>query len=130
MTPEWERAVRGGDVAALESQLAAGAEIDARDRYGQTGLMIAAIQGEATTTAWLAQHGADLDHVAKFGLSALMLTVINGHREVVGVLVAAGTDQTLRGSGAPGYAGKNAEDLATDRGDDAMVRILCWSEND
>jgi ankyrin repeat protein len=124
MTPDWERAVLAGDIAALERGLAAGIDVDARDRYGQTGLMLAALYGQHRTVAWLVQHGAALDHTAKFRLSALMLAALNGRREVVRILVAAGADQTLQGSGAPGFAGKTALDLALQRGDDAMVRLL------
>ena len=40
--PDWERAVRRGDLDCLKRLLTAGADINARDRYGQTALMIAA----------------------------------------------------------------------------------------
>ena len=124
MTPDWERAVLAGDTRTLERCLQAGLDIDARDRFGQTGLMLAAVHGEHETVAWLIGHGASLDHTAKWRLSALMLAVVNGHRPIVQMLVAAGAEQTLRGSGAPGFAGKTAYDLAVQRGDEELVRLL------
>jgi ankyrin repeat protein len=124
MTPGWEAAVRTGDVATLARRLEAGEDIDARDRYGQTGLMLAATSGDAPTVGWLVEHGASLDHTAKYRLSALMLAVINGHRATARILLGAGADATLRGSGAPGFAGKTAYDLAVGRGDEALVALL------
>ena len=124
MTPAWRDALLAGDVRSLARQLEAGMDIDARDRYGQTGLMVAAMRGDSDTVRWLAAQGASLDHVAKFRLSALMLAVINGHREVARILVEAGCDVTLRASGAPGFAGKTALDLAKGRGDETMVVLL------
>ena len=43
---------------------------------------------------------------------ALMLAAINGRTEVVRILVDTGADLGLRGTGAPGFAGKTALDLA------------------
>ena len=64
----------------------------------------------------LVEHRANLDVTAKFGLSALMLAIVAGHAEIAELLVRAGADVSLRGSGAPGFAGKTAGDLALARG--------------
>ena len=124
MTPAWRAAVLSGDLEQLGAMLEAGTAIDALDRHGQTGLMVVAKRGDTETVRWLVDHGAALDHTAKYRLSALMLAVINGHADVVRVLVAAGADRTLRGSGAPGFAGKTAHDLAVARGDEALATLL------
>ena len=124
MTPEWQEAVQRGAVAELDALLSRGADVDARDRHGQTAVMLAAMSGDARLVEWLAAHGADLDHTAKFGLSAVMLAVIRGHAAVIRVLVAAGADLELKGTGAPGFAGKRAHDLAVDRGDAEASALL------
>jgi len=124
MTVQWGQAVRAGDLEMLASLLAGGADIDAKDRHNQTGLMIAAADGRDDVVAWLVERGAALDHTAKFRLSALMLAVVRGQLRIVRQLVDAGADRTLRGAGAPGFAGKTALDLAVDRGDTAMIDIL------
>jgi hypothetical protein len=116
MDAAWQDALARGDVAAVRDLLSRGASIDARDRYGQTGLMVAARAGRLGLAEALIEHGADLNVTAKFGLSALMLAVVNGHAEIAGLLARAGCDRTLRGSGAPGFAGKTAWDLAAARG--------------
>jgi ankyrin repeat protein len=104
--------------------LNSGADVNARDRYGQTGLMIAAGRGKADVLRLLIDRGAALDQTAKFGLSAVMLAVINGHVEIVRMLVQAGARLDLRGTGAPGFSGKSAADLAAERGEPAMAEAL------
>jgi ankyrin repeat protein len=114
--PFWQDAIERGDVDAIRELVARDADVDALDRYGQTGLMLAARAGRADLVAALIEHGADLDVTAKFGLSAIMLAVVNRHAEVARLLIRAGCDRTLRGSGAPGFAGKTARDLAEEQG--------------
>lgn len=112
----WEDAVRRGDANIMRDLLSRDIDLNARDRNGQTGLMLASHAGHLTTVQFLIDHGADLNVTAKFGLSAVMLAVIAGHKEIVQVLARAGADLTLQGTGAPGFAGKTVADLATAQG--------------
>ena len=121
MRPEFERAARAGDVRRLEEQLDAGEEISLRDRYGQTALMLAAHAGHLDAVESLVRRGADLNATAKYGLSALMLAIVAGHEPVARALVRAGADLAIHGSGAPGFAGKTALDLAAAR----EMKALC-----
>jgi len=123
--PGFRGAARYGDVERLRALLDTGSDVNARDRYHQTGLMLAAQGGHAEVVRVLIERGADLNVAAKFSLTALMLAVIGGHTEVVRLLVAAGADLTFRGSGAPGFFNKTALGLALARDDAAdMVAIL------
>jgi hypothetical protein len=45
-----------------------------------------------------------------------MLAIGAGHEDVARVLADAGADLSLRGTGAPGFAGKTASDLAVECG--------------
>lgn len=119
-----ETAIQRGDSAAVQDLLADGVNADSRDRYGQTGLMLAAHAGHVEITRTLIAHGASLDITAKYGLSALMLAVVGGHAEVARLLLRAGADPSLRGVGAPGFADKTACDLAMARGMDDLAREL------
>jgi len=92
MRPDWESAAKTGDAAALAAQIAAGADVDARDRFGQTALMLAAQRGH--------------------------------HEAVARALAEAGADLASVGSGAPGFAGKTAAQLARDRGLEALADAL------
>jgi ankyrin repeat protein len=121
---EWWTAVRHGNVDALRALIAAGAEVDARDGHGQTALMNAAREGHIEIVRLLVAHGADLNHTAKYHLSALMLAVLNGRDAIVGVLADAGADLTIRATGAPGFAGLTALDLAERADRVLMVALL------
>lgn len=116
MDAAWEDAIKRGDVQMVLDLLGRGSDVNARDRYGQTALMLAAHAGHREVVETLIAHRADLNITAKFGLSALMLALVAGHAEVARVLAQSGADLSLRGTGAPGFAGKTACDLAVERG--------------
>ncbi len=124
MKREWEEAIRDRETERIVDLINAGIPIDARDRHGQTALMIAARHGWGEVTDLLVDHGANLDVTAKFGLSALMLAVINRHPAVVETLVNAGADVALRGTGAPGFHGKTAAELADGSDQPAVARLI------
>jgi ankyrin repeat protein len=116
MRNDWRKAAIGGDSGEIARLIEDGADIDARDRYGQTALMLAACRGRGEAVRLLLMRGAAPDVTAKYGLSALMLAAIGRHAAVARQLLAAGADTQLQGSGAPGFAGKTARDLAVDAG--------------
>jgi ankyrin repeat protein len=111
-----EDAIKRGDGRIVHDLLGRGIDADARDRYGQTALMLAAHAGHREVVETLIAHRANLNITAKFGLSALMLALIAGHAEVARLLAKTGADLSLRGTGAPGFADKTAYDLALERG--------------
>jgi len=124
MDRAWRDATKRGDVRAVRSHLAAGVDPDARDRYGQTGLMLAAYGGHGDVATALIAAGARLDVTAKYGLTALMLAIVGGHVEMARALIRAGADVSPRGTGPPGFAGKSAHDLARERGMLDLAREL------
>jgi len=124
MDAAWEDAIKRGDVQTVLDLLGRGVDIDARDRYGQTGLMLAAHAGHQEVVESLIAHRSNLNVTAKFGLSALMLAIVAGHAEVALLLAKAGADLSLRGTGAPGFADKTAYDLAENRGMLALSAAL------
>jgi uncharacterized protein (DUF924 family) len=128
MTKAWEDAVTRGDADAVRDLLRRGTDVDARDRHGQTALMLAAHAGHRDVVAALIEHRAALDVTGKFGLSALMLAVVAGHPEAARLLARAGADRTLRGIGAPGFAGKTARNLTLARGEGELAAELVEPE--
>jgi ankyrin repeat protein len=115
MTAAWEKAVTEGDLESVRRQLDSGIDVDSRDKYGQTALMVAAHRGHIKVIKEVIAHGADLDVTAKYNLTAVMLAVIAGHSDVARILARAGADLSKEGTGAPGFAGKTAYDLAVSR---------------
>lgn len=124
MDEAWRKAALAGDAGTLDRLLESGADIDARDGYGQTALMLATPRGHEAVVRRLIEAGADLDVTAKYGLSALMLAVVNHHDAVARALAAAGADLTLRGTGEGGFFGKTAADLAHGSGQTALAEDL------
>jgi ankyrin repeat protein len=124
MRSDWQQAAETGDAARLEELLEAGEEVDSLDRYGQTALMLAARNGHGDAVRVLLDAGAELDHTAKYNLSALMLAVIHGRLDVVEQLVEAGADLGIEGTGAPGFAGKMALEIALDLGRDEIAERI------
>jgi uncharacterized protein (DUF924 family) len=128
MIKAWSDAITRGDADAVRDLLRRGVEVDARDRHGQTALMLAAHAGHRDVVAALVEYGAALDVTAKYGLCALMLAVVAGRPEMARHRARAGADPSRRGTGAPGFAGKTARDLALARGDDALAAELVEPE--
>ena len=114
MDANWQRAVDAGDAERLRQLLEAGANVDAKDRYGQTALMLTARNGHLEAVRVLLECAPDLDHTAKHHLSAVMLAAINDRFEIVELLVEAGAELRTTGSGAPGFHEKTALDIAED----------------
>ncbi|MCZ6447304.1 MAG: ankyrin repeat domain-containing protein [Alphaproteobacteria bacterium] len=130
MDRDWRDAAISGDCARLDAVLADGGDVNARDKFSQTALMLAARHGRADTVQRLIGAGADLDVTAKYGLSATMLAVVNHHDAIARSLACAGADLTLRGTGAAGFFGKTAADLAVGNGQPALAELLRQAETD
>lgn len=116
MDVNWEDAIRRGDVRIVRDLLGRGMDVDARDRQGQTALMLIAHAGHREVVESLIAHRANLNITAKFGLSALMLALVSSHADVARLLANAGADLSLRGTSTPGFVDKTAYDLAMERG--------------
>jgi len=76
--------------------LAAGADVHARDEYGQTALILAAGNGHTATVERLLAAGADVNARDQNGQTALMFAEGRGHTEMVERLLAAGADVNAR----------------------------------
>jgi len=120
----WQKATQMGDVETVRAMFAIAEHVNSRDDHGQTALMNAARQGHVDLVRVLVAEGADLDVRAKYGLTALMLAITNDRRDVARILIDAGADLSVTGTGAPGFAGKTAQDLARGRGQEEVVAAL------
>lgn len=125
MQSEWHKAAIDGDVGLVKQFLRDGYDIDRKDRYGQTALMLASVYGHKPLVDLLLTHRAALDVTAKHSLSALMLAIINRRSVVAMKLIDAGADTTLRGTGPPGFSGKNAVELAREAGFSEIAEAIC-----
>src|SRR5690242_10095527 len=68
-------ALRQGNIAQLNAAIASGTDANARDRYGNTLLMDAAVYGPLDSLAFLLKHGADVNAANPAGHTALMRAI-------------------------------------------------------
>ena len=65
MDAAWKAAIKRGDVLIVLDLLRLGTDVDARDRHGQTALMLAAHAGHREVVETLIAHRANLNITAK-----------------------------------------------------------------
>jgi ankyrin repeat protein len=108
-------AAENGDLAAVKSLIAAGADVNAKSKGGGTALMFAAYAGHADIVKALLQAGADVKAEDKHGMRALMFAAQAGKSDCVSALIAAGA----------GVNDKNKD------GETALVKAICmqWNES-
>jgi ankyrin repeat protein len=87
-------AAADGDIAALEAALAAGADIEAAEEYGDTALNRAAANGHGAIVARLIAAGANLENLGGADMTPLMNAATAGHLPSVRTLIAAGAKVT------------------------------------
>jgi CubicO group peptidase (beta-lactamase class C family) len=87
-----------GDVPAVRAQIAAGADLNARDAYGSTALIVAATFGHPEVARVLVEAGADLDVQNSDGSTALHAAAFLGRTEIVQMLLEHGANRYLRNS--------------------------------
>lgn len=105
------RAVSRGDTAIVKDALASGANPDARDRLGNTPLIIACDAGYQEIVRLLIGNKASINSVNKYGYTPLLSAVANRHRYIASLLVKAGANPKIKN-----IYGTDSEDLIKTQG--------------
>jgi ankyrin repeat protein len=84
------QAIRRYDLEAFEWLLAKGADVNARDRWQQTPLHIAVMEGRADMVERLIREGADVNAKNYKGRTPLYFARTFNREEIVGILRKAG----------------------------------------
>lgn len=113
-TPLTSKAHRG-KTACVEALLAAGADIEERDKQGMTPLLLAVAGGHLPCVRALLAAGADINRPDPFGNTPLMTAFSHRRLPVFRELLRAGADVTLRDCGGRSVA------------DDVVSRQGWWS---
>ncbi len=87
-------AAKAGDLAAVQAELDAGVDVDAKDEDYRdwTPLMYAALDGHKEVVELLIAKGADVNAKNKVGQTPLQFTAWKGHKEIAELLIAEGAD--------------------------------------
>jgi len=90
-------AVKNGDLKNVETFIAAGADLEARDNENMTALMRAAEKGYSDIVRILIDAGADISAKDKFGCTAFFKAADKNYVDIVKMLIAKGaaTDSTF-----------------------------------
>jgi ankyrin repeat protein len=83
-------AAERGSVEDVEDLLEKGADVNAKDEFERTPLMLSALEGHAEVATLLVEAGADVNATAKYGQTALQFAEEQGNEEIAGILRAAG----------------------------------------
>ena len=85
------KAAKGGILWLVKEMLDQGADINAKDEYGDgTPLVRAAIAGNESVVKYLLAHGADPNPKTSFGKTTLYYAAFNHHTNIVKLLLAHG----------------------------------------
>jgi len=94
-------AAAADDVSAVRALAAAGAPLEAEDRFGHTPLLWACRHGATAAALALLDLGAQLEHAdgrQGFGWTPLVTAIHTGHLGTARALLARGADVNARGS--------------------------------
>jgi len=90
-------AAKSGNIKAVKQHLAAGADVDAKHKYGLTPLHRAAFSGHKEIAELLIANGADVNAKGELGETPLHDATQAGQKEIIELLIAKGADVNAKG---------------------------------
>jgi len=85
-----------GNIEAVKQHLAAGTDVNAKNKIGSTPLNYAALKGHEEIVELLIAEGADVNARDNYKWTPLNYAAHGGHKEVAELLIAAGADVNAR----------------------------------
>src|SRR3990167_6520189 len=90
------QSIRRGKYDEAKSWICLGADVNARDKEGNTPLIQAAWEGHLIITKLLLNNGADIDATNNYGQTALMIAVLGVRRCVIQELLCKGANINIQ----------------------------------
>jgi uncharacterized protein len=112
-------AAKRGCVSLVDRFLDEGAQVEMRDRFGNTPLLLAAREGHAELVRFLLEHGAEIDRANVAGSTALLRAVDANRGRTAQQLLLAGADPNIANT-----KGVTPLTAAAFNGDDRLVNLL------
>jgi CubicO group peptidase (beta-lactamase class C family) len=97
-----------GDIEVVRQHIEAGSDLDERDAFGSTPLIIATTFGRTQAARALIEAGADMELLNRDGSTPLHIAAFFGRPEIVGALLDKGADRYARN-----LAGATAFDIVS-----------------
>jgi uncharacterized protein len=112
-------AAKRGCVSLVDRFLDEGAQVEMRDRFGNTPLLLAAREGHAELVQFLLEHGAEIDRANVGGSTALLRAVDADRVPTAQQLLLAGADPNIAN-----MKGVTPLTAAAFNGNDRLVELL------
>lgn len=114
---EFLEAIQHLDLDRAAAALAAGADVNATDRYGVSALAQAVVADDAEFCRFLLDAGADVNYANKRGVTAVLLATIHQELDVMKILLLNGADYHRKDNiGASAYS--------RSRGNTAVAKVF------
>jgi ankyrin repeat protein len=105
-----------GNIEAIKQHLAAGTDVNAKNKWGGTPLHFAATK---EMVELLIAKGADVNAKNKYGSTPLHRAASGGHKEIAEILIAKGADVNAKAEG-----GKTPLDASIKSEDSTIAELL------
>ena len=87
--------IKNNDIQSVKNYIDAGYDLNIKNEYGFTSLIIAAIINNLEIVKFLLNAGADIDKQNNSGNNALIWAASNNNREIVELLLDYGADEFI-----------------------------------
>jgi len=84
-----------GTLVDMDAAVAQGANLEAKDFWGRTPLLVAILSGDIAKVAWLLEHGAQRDAAGRCGKPPLFYAIEGQHEAMLRWLLAEGFSPAL-----------------------------------
>ncbi|RYV01110.1 hypothetical protein SOPP22_16245 [Shewanella sp. OPT22] len=118
-TPLMEAVCSDGGISACRFLLSSGADVNAKNKRGESALSKAVAHGNIKIVELLLKYEADINHQDGDGFTPLMRAVLSGDIELVDVLQKNGADLNIRNK-----QGLTALNCAASLGSNKSVKLL------
>jgi len=96
-----EKAMEKDDIAAVKKLIIKGADVNAKDRYGWTPVIRAALANDLDTVRFLIEKGADVRQIGNNGATAFYFAASRGNLDLVELIYSADPKLNIRQGVSP-----------------------------